>query len=149
MFGTTLQCGIKTVKVRVKDVQGRMVRRCRVTLSHAFDADIARELGKDAISLRKSLKDNAIEKATLPLDGFAALGAFSAGGKSIEIQRMVGVKANCTQAKDSEDGPTIQLEFEFQWDEKAWVFLGRNCSAMADVVLTKRQMALVGDESVN
>jgi hypothetical protein len=149
MFGATLECGIKAVKVKVQHEQGRVLRRCRVVLSHEFDADIARELGKDARALRQGLRDNAIEKATLPLDGIAALGAFTADGKSIEIGRMIGVKASCSKAKDSEAGPTIELEFEFSWDEKAWVFLGRNCSSMASVVLTKRQLALAAEPGSN
>jgi hypothetical protein len=80
MFSTTLECGIKAVKVRVQDVQGRIVRRCRVTLAHEFTAAIARELGDDAVALRKGVRENVIEKAVLPIDGLAAAGAFTAAG---------------------------------------------------------------------
>jgi hypothetical protein len=62
---------------------------------------------------------------------------------------MVGVKATVSKAKNDEDGPTILLEFDFAWDEDAWVWLGRNCSAVAEVVLTKRQLALAVDGASN
>jgi hypothetical protein len=149
MFGTTLECGIKAVKVRVQDVQGRIVRRCRVTLAHEFTIAIARELGENAVNLREGLRDSSIEKAVMPIDGIAALGAFTAQGGSIEIGRMVGVKATVTKSKEDEAGPTIQLEFDFAWDENAWLFLGRNCSAVADVVLTKRQLVLAMEGTTN
>ena len=149
MFGTSLECGIRAVKVRVKDVQGRIVRRCRVTLSHEFTDAIARALGSDAKHIRAALRDGSVEKAVMPLDTMGAMGAFTAGGKGIEIGTMVGVRATATAAKEEDSGPTIQLEFDFPWDEKAWVVLGRNCSAMADVVLTKRQLSLPMAEGAN
>ena len=149
MFGTTLECGIRAVKVRVQDVQGRIVRRCRVTLAHEFTPAIARELGEGAVSLRKAVRENEVEKAVLPSDGVGAAGACTASGGGVSIGRMVGVKATVTNAKNEDDGPTIALEFDFAWDEDAWVFLGRNCSAIAEVVLTKRQLALAVDGASN
>jgi hypothetical protein len=148
MFGTTLECGIKAVKVRVQDVQGREVRRCRVVLVHEFTADIARALGEAAVALRGHLRDNEIEKAVIPIDALAALGAFTAAGGGVEIGRLAGVKATLLKAKDDE-GPTVQLEFEFAWQEDAWLFLGRHTAAMASVVLTKRQLALAFEQGAN
>lgn len=151
MFGTTLECGIKAVKVKAKEVDGRIVRRCRVVLAHEFTLEIARELGKDAVSLREGLRANAIEKATLPIDGIAALGALAVpgGGAGVSIERLIGVKANCLKSRKDDEGPTVQLEFEFGWDENAWLFLGRHCNEVAEVVLTKRQLSLVLDAGAN
>lgn len=150
MFGTTLECGIRAVKVRVKDVQGRIVRRCRVTLSHEFTEAIAKALGPDAKAVRAALREGSVEKAVMPIDNIGAMGAFTAsGGKGIEIGTMVGVKAVATAATKEDEGPTIQFEFDFPWDEKAWVFLGRHCSAIADVVLTKRQLAMAYAQGAN
>ncbi len=149
MFGTNLECGIKAVKVRVSDVDGRTLRRCRVVLAHEFTLEIARELGDGAVAMRTSLRTGEVEKAVMPIDGIAALGAFTARDGGIEIGRMVGIKATALAAKKDDDGPTIQLEFEFQWQEDAWLFLGRNCNATADVVLTKRQLALAIGDTAN
>lgn len=150
MFGTSLECGIKAVKVKVDGVEGRILRRCRVVLVHQFTPAIARELGKDAVALRAGLRALAIDKAVLPIGGVAALGAFTAGGETIKISRLIGVKATAIAPnEDSEAGATIQLEFEFQWDEAAWGFLGRHCAAVASVVLTKRQLTLAEAEGNN
>lgn len=151
MYGTSLECGIKSVKVKATEVAGRWVRRCRVTLAHEFTHDIARELGEDAVALRVGLTSFSIEKAVLPIENLSALGALSVpnGGGGVSIERMYGVKATCIAAKKDGEGPTIQLEFEFPWQEDAWVFLGRHCNAVADVVLTKSQLALATSAEAN
>jgi len=125
-----------------------LVRRCRVTLSHEFTRDIARELGTDAAAVRKALHSGGVEKAVLPIDTIAALGAFKAKGGGVNIGRMVGVKATATASKDDAP-PRIDFEFEFAWQKDAWIFLGEHCNALADVTLTKRQLALALDESTN
>jgi hypothetical protein len=142
MFATTLECGIRKVAVKVKDVDGRIVRRCRVTLAHEFTAAIAKELGKDAIAVRSALKSGAVEKAVIPIDSLAALGAFAALGEKVKVERLTGVKAVALAPKNDDEGATIQLEFEFLWDPAAWAFLGKHCSTVAEVVLTKRQLTL-------
>lgn len=152
MFGANLECGIKSVKVKVIEHDGRVFRRCRVVLVHDFDDDIAAELGKDAKRVRESLINGSVTKAELPIDKVAAFGAFTsreAGpqGGGVSIGTMVGVKAVASAAKDDTDEPTIAFEFEFNWQEDAWVFLGRHCSAVADVVLTKSQQSLGFGES--
>ena len=152
MFGANLECGIKSVKVKVVEHDGRVIRRCRVVLVHDFDEDIAAELGKDAKRVRESLVDGGVTKAELPIERVVAAGAFTtreAGAKQFGVQVgiMVGVKAVATAAKNDADPPTIAFEFEFNWQEDAWVFLGRHCTAIADVVLTKAQGSLGFGES--
>lgn len=152
MFGVNLECGIKSVKVRVKDVDGRLIRRCRVVLSHEFTEDIAKALGSDARSVRDGLRSGGIEKATMPIGLISAMGVFSGpDGEAIEIGTMSGVKATGLAPKDSDAGATIQLEFDFAWQEDAWLFLGRHCSAIASVVLTQNQldMSTAADATVN
>ncbi len=142
MYGVNLECGIKSVKVRVKDIDGRLLRRCTVGLTHEFNRDIAKELGKEALAVLKGLKNFGIEKATLPIDRISALAVLTdTQGEAVEIKELRGVKATCTAPKD--DGiPTILFEFDFRWQEDAWLFLGRNCSAIASLHLTKVQLGL-------
>jgi hypothetical protein len=116
---------------------------------HEFTRDIARELGEDAENMREALRSNAAEKVVVPIDGIAALGAFTAAGDAVQIERMIGVKATALKSKDEGEGPTIQLEFDFPWSEAAWLFLGRHCSAVADVVLTKTQLVMAMDGATN
>lgn len=143
LFGVDLECGIKTVNVKTEDVDGRILRRCRVTLTHEFDAAIARALGKDAQAVWQGLRGGGIKKAELPIDSIAAHGAFTSVGDGdiVAIGTMVGTKATCTQGKE-DSPPLIALEFEFAWQEDAWLFLGRNCAAMASLFLTQRQTEL-------
>ena len=149
MFGASLECGIHAVTVKSKDVDGRPVRRCKVTLAHEFDVAIARELGKEAEVVRKGMRHGAIDKAIFPIDGLAAMGVFGSKGDKVNVGRMVGVRATAMKPKTDDAGPTVHLEFEFAWQEDAWLFLGRNCNAVADVVLTKRQLALALDDAKN
>lgn len=149
MFSTSLDCGIKSVKVKAKDVDGRMVRRCVVTLAHEFTAGIARALGDDALAVRDAIRDHSVEKAVMPIDSIAAIGAFKAGDDAVEIGRMIGLKATALSAKNDDDGPTVQLEFEFVWQEDAWVFLGRHCNTVATGVLTQRQLMLAANDTNN
>lgn len=149
MFGTALTCGIKAVKVRVQDVDGRLLRRCRVTLSHEFTEDIARTLGPDAENVREGLRNHGVERAVLPIEGIAAAGGFTVRGEGVQINRLLGLKATALAPKEEDAGATIQLEFEFAWQEDAWIFLGRHCSAVADVVLHKAQLTLPAAAGTN
>ncbi len=148
MFGTNLACGIKSVNVKTQDVDGRLLRRCRVVLSHEFDSDIASAIGGSARVVREGLLNGAIDKAVLPINGLAALGVFVAAGDTVEIPRLTGVKATATKGKEDEP-PEMLLEFEFAWLETAWVFLGRHCSAIADVLLTRAQLTMEMDGVAN
>jgi len=141
MFGVDLVCGIKAVKVRAKQVSGVWIRRCRVTLAHEFEAGIAAALGPEAKQCLIGLRNGALEKVVLPIEELAALGALKAGDQAVRIERMVGVKAIGTRGKE-EEPPIIAMEFDFDWDEAAWLFLGRHCNAEASVLLTKRQLTL-------
>jgi hypothetical protein len=149
MFGTNLECVSKAVKVKVVEYDGRVIRRCRVLLVHEFTDDIAAELGKDAKQLLKSLDNQGVSKAELPITAIAAVGAFRApdGSAGVQIGCMAGVKAVATAPKGEDEAATIQFEFEFAWQEDAWVFLGRHCAAVASVVLTKTQLALSNMEA--
>ena len=105
MFGVNLECAIKSVKVRVQDVGGRPLRRCGMVLVHEFTRDIARTLGPDAVATLAGLRSGAIEKCVMPIDKLAALGVLQAGGETIQIERMAGVKATCLPAKAEDAGP--------------------------------------------
>jgi hypothetical protein len=148
MFGMHLQCGIKAVKVKAQDSGGIVFRRCIVSLVHEFTADIARDLGPEATKLRDGLRSGAIEKVTMPIDGIAAIGDFATAQDVVHVGRMCGLKAVVSAPKEDEP-PVIQFDFEFTWQEDAWAFLGRHCNSIADVVLTKRQLALMANDTAN
>lgn len=146
MFDVNLECGIKSVTVKVKDVDGHPMRRCRIVLTHEFTKGIARALGRDALAVLTGLESNGIAKAQLPIDALSCMGAFKAHGvevpDGVSVGSMNGIKATCQPATEDGENPSIHLEFDFAWDESAWVFLGKHCAAVADVVLTKRQTEL-------
>lgn len=142
MFGLSLLCGIRKVTVKGTNVEGVMMRRCRVVLSHPFDLDIANELGSDGRNMLAALKSGGAEKVVMPIDRMQADGAFVAGEDVVTIGHLIGVKATGAAAKQEDESPTIQLEFEFPWDVAAWAFLGLHCNASASVTLTKRQQEL-------
>ena len=92
MYGTNLEAGIQSVKVRTTDVDGRVLRRCLVVLAVEFTDDIARHLGGDAKSVLKGLRSGGIAKAQLPIDTVAAIGAFvGRAGDTADIGSMIGV----------------------------------------------------------
>jgi hypothetical protein len=153
MFAVPIDFGIQAVKVRTKNVDGRQVRSCRVVLSHEFDDELAAALGPKAKHILKGMEDGEIESATLPIDGLAAIGAFSSPGNkknAVRVPYMRGTKARAKAGGKEEEPPTLRLEFEFAWNKDAWVFLGEHCSAIASVVLTQTQLALAAtDEATN
>jgi hypothetical protein len=149
MFGVNLDCGLKSVKVQTKKIDGRTVRRCRVVLAHEFTTELADALGKEAKEARKGLRSGALEDVTLKISALACLGVFTADGQKTTIQRMVGVKAKGIANDNEDNGPSLLLEFEFQWQPDAWLFFGTYCGVMAEVVLTKRQLTLANDGTNN
>lgn len=146
MWGLSLDCGIKSVRVKTVNLkqEKRTVRRCRVILTHEFTEAIARSLGGDAVKVRDTLKSGAAEKAVLRINRIAAIGALTArDGSAVEVKHMIGVKATALACKpDDDEPPTVELAFDFDWQEDAWVFFGRYCDLIASVVLTKSQLAL-------
>jgi hypothetical protein len=150
MFAIPIDFGIQAVKVRTKNKDGRVVRSCRVTLSHEFDEELAAALGKKARSVLQGMKDGEIETATLPIDGLAAVGAFHELREkkiAVKVPYMRGVKAKAKAGGKDEEPPTLRLEFEFAWNRDAWLFLGEHCSAMASVVLTQTQLVLTTEDA--
>lgn len=147
MFDVNLECGIRAVKVKVSETDGRVLRSCQVTLSHEFTSDIARALGGSASKVRAGLLGADINKAELPIDGLKAGGVFSGrDGETVEIGAMLGLKAVATRPKRETDGPTIQMEFEFVWNAEAWNFLGAHCASVADVLLTRTQLGMAYED---
>ena len=82
-----------------------------------------------------------------PISAVLALGGFRSGEDIVEIEYMKGIKAVGVAPKDDNATPQLLMDFDFNWKEDAWVFLGRHCMSVADVTLTKcqRELNLVPD----
>lgn len=137
---------IKAVKISTKEKEGRLVRRCKLTLSARFDEEIAAALGSDAEKARKSLEKGGLEKAVMPIDAVVVDAILKSDGKSITIREITGTKATgkcgSPEGEDEEsDGKpaTIALEFDFAWSAESWGFLGKHCSEMVSVDLVPVQ----------
>lgn len=135
-----LDAVISAVKLKPKDIDGRIVRIISVELVHDLTADLARSLGKAARSNRDELKSLGVSKVVMPIDGLVAHGAFTAADETaVHIGSMKGTKAELTKPSKEDGVPQAKLCFEFFYDRDAWVFLGEHCNAVARVVITKKQ----------
>lgn len=145
MIDVDFEAGIKAIKLKVKTKDGVAARTCTMVLEREFDDLIAAGLGGDARKALLSLRDHGLESCVLPLDSVDAEGKLVApDAKSISIGALKGVKATGQAGAKSEEPPSLLLEFEFVWNEQAWVFLGRYCGGVAQVSLKARQLTLAG-----
>lgn len=146
------QAVIKKVDLTAKLKKSVMVRLMRIRLEREFDPFMARAIGGDAQDILEQLKARTQEKAIIPIDAVVArldLNIAAGGSKTdkddrVTIPSCVGRKATATApAEDDEDlQPTIILEFEFAFDDKAWAWFGRNCGGFADVSIGEAQQKL-------
>jgi len=110
-----------------------------------FDDLIAAALGKGAKKVLSGLRDGETEKVVMPIAELACSAELKAGKKDkVAIGSVVGIKATGKRSpeEDEDVAPTIDLEFEFTFDEAAWAFLGRNCGAVATITMQQRQQEL-------
>jgi len=149
MFDVGFQAQIAKVSISVKAPLGIVRRICKITLARVFDDIIAAGIGKAARDALKAIKAHDIEAVTMPIDAIQANGelvcsVFSEDGEAksdrVAIPAMKGVKAKAKAGKDPDDPPIISVEFSFEWNEQAWVFLGRHCEAYAEVMLERREV---------
>jgi hypothetical protein len=131
-----------TVLAKVKD--GVMSRRCRLHLDREFDTLIAAMIGPDASKALSALQSGAMEKATFPIDNIEAKAELTAhdGADRATLALVRGVKAIVKAPKDEGEVPSIQLIFEFPYDDGAWSFCGRNCGGMANISMKAAQLTL-------
>lgn len=137
----TIGAQISKVAAQVVVRDSVIKRTVKLTLAREFDLELAQALGKDAKKTLALLEVGSISEATIPIDAVVASGDLVAMGSGVRIACLRGVQAKA-KADTSDDGlpPSVKLEFEFDWVEDAWVFLGRNLSAMAEVTIKSLQL---------
>ncbi len=137
----TFGAEINKVSVGVTEKDGIIQRKCKLVLAREFDTLLASGLRGDAKVALRSLESHGLAEVTIPIDGIFAHGIFSNAigpANEVTIPDLRGLVARAKAGKDQEP-PSIKLEFEFEWLEKVWVFLGRNCSAQAQVTIRSIQ----------
>jgi hypothetical protein len=130
MLGLT-ECAIDKVGVKVKDIEGRLLRCVRVTLGHKFDDDLASELGSDAGNVLEGLRSEALTAVGMNIGALKLHGTFrSPNGSVVTVPHLLGIgaKAKASKSPDVED-PRIALEFECIFTSEAVAFFGRNFGA--------------------
>jgi hypothetical protein len=144
-----LEIGAAIAKVSLRTVQkDDLVRRiCKVTFTRDFDDTIAAALGADAKVALAALKSHALAEVVIPLDSIEAKGTISQDGNAtaisskVEIPHLRGRRAKGVGTKD-DTTPSLALEFEFDFLEAPWVFLGRNHTGWARLSLKTNQLEL-------
>lgn len=134
-------------KVSVVTIQkDSVVRRvCRMVLSREFDSTIAAALGGDATTALEALKSHGISEVTLPIDTIEASCKMVSVSQTVTIPVLHGRKAKGKAGDDDKElPPSIKLEFQFEFFEPAWVFLGRNAAAWTEATLSETQPSLPG-----
>jgi hypothetical protein len=146
MFDQRRHIGVEKVSVKVKNDNGRILRTCRITLSHEFDDDIAAALGRDAGKAMEGLASGAYEQVVIPIDSLKVSAVFNTLDRKdrVELPVMLGLKAKATAATNpmGEEVPKIALEFEFVFNDHVWLFLGQHCGESIEITLSKRQLEL-------
>ena len=141
----TFEAEINKVSVGVIAKDGVVRRICKLVLAREFDTLICHGLKGDALKALRSLEQGGLTEATLPIDGIIASGTFRAALSpmaEVTVPDLRGVLAKGKAGKDTDHPPTIKLGFEFDWSEQSWLFLGRNCSAHAEVTIKSRQIEM-------
>jgi hypothetical protein len=137
----TIGAQISKVAASVVVKDGVIKRTVKLTLAREFDVALAAALGKDAKKTLALLEVGSISEAVIPIDAVVASGELKSMGHTCHIGVLRGVQAKA-KADTSDDGlpPTVKLEFEFDWDEAPWVFLGRSLAAQAEVTIRSLQL---------
>jgi len=142
---------ITKVAVKAKLVDAQVVRKMTVTLKREFDIFLARAIGGDAKELLDALSSGGAEKVQIPIDTVIASLNLHVGGSGVtgtakedkvSIGRCFGKKAVATEAKTEDTKPSIALDFEFLFDERAWAWFGRNVGGFATVDIKPSQLTL-------
>jgi len=140
---------INRVQGSVTVKEGVIKRTVVVTLAREFDMPLAAALGKDAKKALDMLESGSLAEVTIPMSRIEATATFSANADQVKI---IGLRGIACKAKagdpDEDEPPTAKLTFEFDWEKAAWVFLGWNLSAMAEVEIASMQKELILGESV-
>jgi hypothetical protein len=152
MFDLQLVASVKSIKVKVKKSKSNVyVRTCTAVFEREFDFEIAAALGGDAREALEALRSGGMKSCVLPMDRVNVQGTLrsSDGDDTVDLAELDGVKA--TGVADETEGdfpPSILLEFDFAFNEPAWVFLGKHCGSLAFLTCRRRQLDLAVDKAV-
>lgn len=136
----TFAAQINKVQASVVAKEGVIRRTVKLTLAREFDVMLAQALGKDARKALALLEAGSLSEATIPIDRIVATGVLQSMGQEVKIMPMRGVVAKAKSSNIDEQTPcSIKLDFEFEWEKEAWVFLGWNLSAVAEVSIAAIQ----------
>lgn len=139
----TFEAEINRVTVKPVTKDGMARRICKVILAREFDHALAVALKGDAQQALRALEGQGISEVTIPITGIAAAGTFKTSLSpypEVTIPDLRGVRAKAKAGKTEDDPATVKLEFSFDWSEPAWVFLGRNSLAHAEVTIRSNQL---------
>lgn len=141
----TVNVKVENVSLAVKTIENIEHRMCVIKVARDFDEVIAGALGGDAKQILKSLCRHGQEKAYISINRINAKATLvSPDGETATISAMQGVQAVCTAGKDSDDPPTIRLEFEHFYEKDPWAFYGNHSRGIVEMKLTPRQQTLIG-----
>ncbi len=148
MFDVQIGAWLKSLRIKVKQKDGVILRKCSVVLEREFDDEIAAGLRGDARQALEGLRDGGMSEVKMKIDRIDAFGRFVVRDDSVEFE-LRGVQAVGRAADDDGMPPSISLEFEFPFHEAAWTFLGRHAGVFAEITFTQRQQELPGVVEVN
>lgn len=135
MFKIETSATIRSITVSAKTIDGVTTRRCRIKLDREFDDAIAACIRPEAKRALDGVKSGAIERLTFPIDSVLAKLNLVAqeGADTVVIERAVGMKAVAKASRQDDASPSVRLEFEFPFFRSAWVFMGENVGAVANI----------------
>lgn len=142
-----LTAAISKVSIRTKEKDDIIRRICKVTFGREFDQTLAAALGADARTALKALEVNGLLEAKIPIDGIVAQAKLIAGSANVTIPILKGLSARA-KAGLEDDPPSIRLDFEFDFHEPSWVFLGRYCNSYTELTLTTIQPSLLPKDNL-
>lgn len=143
MYDVNFLAAIHNVSVKANEKDGVIRRTCKLTLAREFDEVVAAGLGAEAKRVLKAITKGGITEVVLPMDASTSkLTLKCAGLGEVTIPAVKGMRAKAKASADEAMPPSVKLEYEFDFFEPAWIFLGRNISSYADVEIVQLQTTL-------
>ncbi|NIQ97826.1 MAG: hypothetical protein GWN87_29440 [Desulfuromonadales bacterium] len=128
-----------------KEKEGVVRKLCKLKLSRDLDADLARDLGKDAQAARDGTRGRGMQKVILPISAVIASGEFTAErGEVLKVPLLQGLKAIATfeEGADGDGESIVDMLFEFSFSRDAVAFFSDNLRSQVTVQFTKAQLEL-------
>jgi len=140
MFDVELQAVLAKVTLHTKASDGVVIRTMRIAVDRELDVELASGIGKHALRVLSLLRDREAEKVTLGLGAVLAEGTLVVAKQRAVLGELRGIKAVCTSPDEDGEVVAVRMEFESNFEEAAWVFLGRHCGAYVQITFRRRQL---------